>query len=124
MKESKDIIKWGRIKPYFDKTYDFNSIDIETVDNELFIFGYTHDNKYFYHLDDFYNKFHDFLIVCARNKKDILTWSRYDNTHLIKLIFSKVDDEEKLKKYLLRIGKISPIYEYNYNHLNLLLKTL
>ncbi|HHW79177.1 MAG TPA: hypothetical protein GX742_00065, partial [Acholeplasmataceae bacterium] len=43
-KRSQDIVKWGKLKPYFDRTYDFNTIDIETVDNELFIFGYTSNN--------------------------------------------------------------------------------
>ena len=114
MKEAKDIIKWGRIKPYFDKNYSFNTIDIETVDNELFILGCTIDNKYNYYLDDFYNNFHKLLIRSVQNKKDILTWSRYDNTHLIKLILSKVKDKNEIDKYLLRIGKISPIYEYQF----------
>lgn len=124
MKQSTDIIKWGRIKPYFDKSYDFNSIDIETVDNELFILGFTHNNNYYYYLDDFYNQFHEFLLVCARNKKDVLTWSRYDNTHLVKLIFSIVDDEKTLEKYLLRIGKISPIFEYQYKTFTFIIKNI
>ena len=114
MKEAKDIIKWGKIKPYFDKKYSFNTIDIETVDNELFILGCTIDNTYYYYLDDFYNNFHKLLIRSAQMKKDILTWSRYDNTHLVKLILSKVKDKSKIDKYLLRIGKISPIFEYKF----------
>ena len=112
-KRSQDIIKWGKLKPYFDKTYDFNTIDIETVDNELFIFGYTSNNIYHYKLDNFYNVFHDFLIECIQNKKDILTWSKYDNTHLVKLILSKFNESD-IKTYLRRIGKVSPIIEYKY----------
>lgn len=112
-KRSQDIVKWGKLKPYFDRTYDFNTIDIETVDNELFIFGYTSNNSYHYKLDNFYNVFHDFLIECIQNKKDILTWSRYDNTHLVKLILSKFSESD-IKTYLRRIGKVSPIIEYKY----------
>lgn len=114
-KRSQDIIKWGKLKPYFDRTYDFNTIDIETVDNELFIFGYTSNGVYHYKLDNFYNVFHDFLIECIQNKKDILTWSRYDNTHLVKLILSKFNDND-IKTYLRRIGKVSPIIEYKYHN--------
>jgi len=115
-KRSQDIIKWGKLKPYFDKTYNFNTIDIETVDNELFIFGYTSNNIYHYKLDNFYNVFHDFLIECIQNKKDILTWSKYDNTHLVKLILSKFNEND-IKTYLRRIGKVSPIIEYKYKSL-------
>lgn len=114
MKEAKDIIKWGKIKPYFDKRYSFNTIDIETVNNELFLLGCTIDNDYYYYLDDFYNNFHKLLIRSVQMKKDVLTWSRYDNTHLVKLILSKVKDVDEINKYLLRIGKISPIFEYKF----------
>lgn len=124
MKEAKDIIKWGKIKPYFDKQYQFNSIDIETVDNELFILGCTIDNKYNYYLDDFYNNFHRLLIRSVQLKKDILTWSRYDNTHLVKLILSKVKDKNEIDKYLLRIGKISPIYEYQFKNFKITLENI
>src|SRR5690606_14759738 len=116
MKEAKDIIKWGKIKPYFDKRYSFNTIDIETVDNELFILGCTIDGKYYYYLDNFYNNFHRLLIRSAQMKKDVLTWSRYDNTYLVKLILSKVENIDEINKYLLRINKISPIYEYKFKN--------
>ena len=36
MKQASEIIEWGKLKPYFDKTYQFNTIDIETIDNKLF----------------------------------------------------------------------------------------
>src|SRR5690606_19827232 len=96
------------------KKYKFNTIDIETVNNELFILGCTIDNKYNYFLDNFYNNFHKILIRSAQMKKDVLTWSRYDNTHLVKLILSKVANLDEINKYLLRIGKISPIIEYQF----------
>lgn len=124
MKEAIDIIKWGRIKPYFDKKYSFNTIDIETVDNELFLLGCTINNKYVYYLDDFYNNFHKLLIRSVQMKKDVLTWSRYDNTHLVKLILSKVENVDEINKYLLRIGKISPIYEYQFKNFTFTLENI
>lgn len=124
MKEAQDIIKWGRIKPYFDKSYSFNTIDIETVDNELFLLGCIINDKYNYYLNDFYHNFHMLLIESARMKKDILTWSRYDNTHLVKLILSKVENKDDVNKYLLRIGKISPIYEYQFKSFTFTLENI
>src|SRR5690606_29489595 len=108
----------------FDKSYSFNTIDIETVDNELFLLGCTINNKYVYYLDDFYNNFHKLLIRCVQMKKDILTWSRYDNTHLVKLILSKVGYNDDVNKYLLRIGKISPIYEYRFKSFTFTLENI
>ena len=124
MKEAQDIIKWGRIKPYFDKSYSFNTIDIETVDNELFLLGCIINDKYNYYLNDFYHNFHMLLIESARMKKDILTWSRYDNTHLVKLILSKVKNKDDVNRYLLRIGKISPIYEYQFKSFTFTLENI
>lgn len=111
MKLATEIEKWGKIKPYFDKTYQFNSIDIETYDNELFLFGYFRFGEYQYTLDNFYQVFNTFLIDCVRKKHDILTWSRYDNTHILKLILKDVKDVNKI---LLRIGKVTPIYQYTF----------
>ena len=79
-KQANEIKKWGVVKPFLDKIYKFNTIDIETVDNELFILGYTLNNTYHYTLDNFYNTFHDLLIKSVQDSTDILTWSRYDNT--------------------------------------------
>src|SRR5690606_1008531 len=124
MKEAKDIIKWGKIKPYYDKRNTFNTIDIETVDNELFFLGCTIDGIYYYYLDNFYNNFHRLIIRSARMKKDVLTWSRYDNTHLVTLIIAKVENLDETNKYVLRIRNLSPIYEYKFkNYTFTLLKT-
>ena len=38
-KKPSNIIEWGKITPFFNKEYHFNSIDIETIDNELFMMG-------------------------------------------------------------------------------------
>lgn len=116
-KDYREILTWGKIKPFFKEFYRFNTIDIETIDNKLFILGCTKKDKYYYYTDNFYNNFHDLLISSIRSNSDILSWSRYDNTHLLKLIFSNIPENER-DKVLNRIGKISPIYEYEYNGFN------
>lgn len=113
-KDYREILAWGKIKPFFKEFYRFNTIDVETIDDKLFILGCTKKDKYYYYTDNFYNNFHDLLIASVRSNSDILTWSRYDNTHLLKLIFSNIPENER-DKVLKRIGKISPIYEYEYN---------
>ena len=113
MKYANEIIKYGRVKPFFDKTYNFNTIDIETIESELFLFGYTDNKKHVVKYDNFYNNLHDFIITSVRDKKDILTWSRYDNTHLLKLILCKANKND-INKILLRVNKGLPIYEYKY----------
>jgi hypothetical protein len=118
MKFSSQIIKWGNIKPFFDKTYRFNTIDIETVNNQLFLFGFTLNNQYHYVEDDFYTELHDMMISSLQDQKDVLTWSRYDNTHLLKLILSKASKKD-IKQILLKVGKITPIYEYQYNEFHI-----
>lgn len=110
-KLSSEIKKWGVVKPFLDKIYNFNTIDIETVDNELFLFGYTIHDKYDYILGNFYNTFHDLLIKSVQYNHDILTWSRYDNTHLVKLLLHNVMNVNDVLK---RIGKGVEIYSYIY----------
>lgn len=110
-KQAKDIIKWGRVKPFLDKEYNFNTIDLETIDNELFMLGYIEMGIYQYTLKNFYQEFHELLIKSVQNKRDILTWSRYDNTHLLKLILNNVLNVNDVLK---RIGKLTPIYTYFY----------
>src|SRR5690606_32216735 len=90
----------------------------------MFLLGCTIDGKYYYYLDDFYNNFHKLLIRSVQMKKDILTWSRYDNTHLVKLILSKVENIDEINKYLLRIGKISPIFEYQFKSFTITLENI
>lgn len=117
MKQAKDIIKYGKIKKYgFRKEYKFNSIDIETVENELFLLGYHLNDKYHYTLKNFFETINNILIKSVQDNRDILTWSRYDNHHLFKLILNNVinDDNEKIE-ILEKVGKITPIMAYNYN---------
>lgn len=115
MKLATDIKKWGFVKPFFDKKYKFNSIDIETIDNELFLLGNVIDGVYSYFEDNFYDNFHELLLKSVRTKSDILTWSRYDNTHLLKLILKNVP-KERIDSILLRIGKVTPVYSYFYKN--------
>jgi len=124
MKLASEIAKWGVIKPFFDKTYKFNSIDIETVDNEMFIFGYILNGKYCYAENDFYDVFHNLLIESIREKCDILTWSRYDNTHILKMLLSKIDDEEEIYKILRRVNKVSPVFCYKYQNFEIVLNDI
>src|SRR5690554_1103516 len=112
-KVADEIIEWGTLKPFFDKTYKFNSIDIETIDNEIFMLGYIERGSYHYTLKDFYNTFNELIIKSVQYNHDILTWSRYDNTHLLKLLIKDVDPLEQ-RKVLLRVGKISPVFKYHY----------
>src|SRR5690554_7372912 len=124
MKKANEITKWGVIKPFFDKTYNFNSIDIETVDNELFIFGYVLNDKYCYSESDFYEVLHQLLLESIRSKNDILTWSRYDNTHIFKMLLSKIEDENKIYKILRRVNKVTPVFSYKYKNFDIILKNI
>ena len=159
MKKASQIIKWGKVKPFFDKTYKFNTIDIETIEiyykngieftdydftrfhtdkdykkmivkqhnlkmeSELFLFGYTLEREHFTVFENFYEIFHDFIIYNVQHNKDVLTWSRYDNTHLIKMILSIFEPVE-IKQSLLRIGKISPICSYQYNDFTFVIENI
>lgn len=117
MKLASEIIEWGKLKPYFDKTYQFNTIDIETIDNKLFLLGSIIGGKYSFVTKNFYDVFHRILIKSLQSNCDILTWSRYDNTHLLKLLLEPLlntNKEDDIRYLLLKVGKISPIYEYRY----------
>ena len=75
MKKAEDIIKYGVIKKYgIKKKYAFNSIDIETINNEMFLLGYHLNDVYNYKLDNFFNMLNDILIKSVQNNRDILTW--------------------------------------------------
>ncbi len=116
MKMPNDIKKYGRVKPFFDKEYNFNTLDLETIDNNLFLLGFTKGLTYSYVLDDFYNTFHKFIIECIQTKKDVLTWTKYDNTHLFKLILSQEQDDRIIQIALLNVGRYTPIYSYKYKN--------
>ncbi|MEM1973940.1 MAG: DNA polymerase [Thermoplasmata archaeon] len=116
MKKAKDILTYGVIKKYgFRKKYEFNSIDIETVNNEMFLLGYHLNDVYYYKLDNFFTTINNILIKSVQENRDILTWSRYDNHHIFKVILNNVitNEDEKIE-ILKKIGKITPLLDYNY----------
>lgn len=119
MKKSNEIVKWGRPKPFFKSDYSFNTIDIETIDNELFLIGTIRREQskliYTYTESDFFNYLNDLFINCVQNNRDILSWSRYDNTFIIKTLIEQFDDNTRTT-ILKRIGKLTPLFEYNYKH--------
>lgn len=118
MKKAADIVKYGVIKKYgYKKKYKFNSIDLETVNNELFLLGYHLNDVYHYTLDNFFEVINNILIKSVQDNRDILTWSRYDNHHIFKMIMNNVINVESEKiEILKRIGKITPLLEYNFNN--------
>jgi hypothetical protein len=113
MKYAADIVKYGRPKPYFDKAYNFVTLDLETINNELFMIGTTVDGKHECVYENFRNYLNDFFIFCVQHNKDILTWSRYDNTFIIKTLISPLSDDAK-RLILLRIRNITPLFDYDW----------
>ena len=115
MKEAKDIKKYGVIKKYgFRSNYAFNSIDIETVENEMFLLGYHLNDKYYYTLDKFFDTINNIMIKSVQENRDILTWSRYDNHFIMKVILMNTIDNDKISEVLKLIGKVSPVHTYFY----------
>src|SRR5690606_38908395 len=120
MKKASDIIKYGVIKKYgIKKKYAFNSIDIETIDNEIFLLGYHLNDVYYYTLENFFDTINNILIKSVQNNRDILTWSRYDNHHIMKTILMTTTDINEINDILKKIGKVSPIHSYEYNGYNI-----
>lgn len=115
-KTPNNIMKWGKIKPFKKKKKaKFNTIDIETIDNEIFLLGSIVNDKYVYFLDKFYEVINEIIIASARSGRSVLTWTKYDNTYIIKELLRPFKD----KDYLLRkLGKISPVVCYKYKRKN------
>lgn len=115
MKKAQDIIKYGKVKKYgFKKDFEFNSIDIETVNNEIFLLGYHLNDIYNYTLENFFDVLNDIFIKSVQENRDILTWSRYDNHFIMKILLMTTLDNDNINEVLKKIGKISPIHSYNY----------
>jgi len=71
MKKAEDIIKYGKVKKYgFKKDFEFNSIDIETVNNEIFLLGYHLNDIYNYTLENFFDVLNDIFINLVIRKID------------------------------------------------------
>lgn len=120
MKKATDIIKYGTVKKYgIKKKYLFNSIDIETVNNEMFLLGYHLNDVYNYTLDNFFDVINDILIKSVQNNRDILTWSRYDNHYIMKTILMTTTDINDINDILRKIGKITPIHSYVFKGFNI-----
>jgi hypothetical protein len=118
MKLASEIVVYGRPKAFFDTRYTFNTIDIETIDNELFYIGITKKGLYEYTLTNFYDYLNEFFIYNIQNNHDILSWSKYDNTFIIKTLLNQFKNKDK-RKILLRIGKITPLFSYDYKGFNI-----
>ncbi len=115
LKQAKDILTYGVIKKYgYRKKYKFNSIDIETINNEMFLIGYHLNDNYYYSLDDYFNVINTLFIKSVQDNRDILTWTRYDNHHILKNILMTTLDKEEIIDVLKKIGKISPLFSYDY----------
>src|SRR5690606_1259360 len=115
-KNPNNITNWGKIKPFkVKKKAKFNTIDIETIDNEIFLLGSIINDKYNYYLENFYQVINEIIIESARCGRSVLTWTKYDNTYIIKELLRPFKD----KDYLLRkLGKISPVVRYKYKRKN------
>src|SRR5574344_567367 len=130
MKDYSSIVAWGKLKPFFETKYQFNGLDIETIDNRIFIMGFYEDEKrelsfskpsnYTAYMTDFFVSFNDILLRSLENGRDILTWTRYDNTFIIKLLIERLKASEQ-KSILLKLGKISPIFSYSYKNIKITL---
>lgn len=115
MKKAQDIIKYGKVKKYgFKKEFEFNSIDIETVNNEVFLIGYHLNDIYNYTLDNFFDVLNNIFIKSVQENRDILTWSRYDNHFIMKILLMATLDSDNINEVLKKIGKVSPIHSYSY----------
>lgn len=109
MKTASNIIEWGRILNFTNQSpIKVIGLDLETIDNEMFLIG-LHKDKYEYTLDNFKNYLFDNLIELAKNNMHIATWTRYDNTHLLKLLIENMKEEE-IKSFIEKCGKISGSY--------------
>jgi len=122
MKKPEDIKTYGKVKKYgFKKKYSFNSIDIETIDNEVFMIGYYLNDKYYYTLDNFFNTLNDLFIKSVQNNRDILTWTRYDNHFIMKTILMNTLDLDGINEVLKKIGKVNPIHSYQYKGFDIII---
>ena len=122
MKNPEDIKTYGKVKKYgFKKSYKFNSIDIETVDNEIFLLGYHLNDKYYYTLNDFFNTLNELFIKSVQNNRDILTWSRYDNHFIMKTLLMNTLDLDSINEVLKKIGKVNPVHSYQYKGFDIII---
>ena len=112
MKLASEIVKVGKLKNFInEKAKNFIGLDIETIDNNIFLIGcYDLDNKYTYALDNFIDFLFSKLIYCCKNNSHIATWTKYDNTQILKILLDELKDEALINSVLNKINKISARY--------------
>lgn len=107
MKEFKYILEYGKIKPFInEKITHMIGLDLETVDNEIFLIGTYEKDNYNYSDNNIFDFFFNTLLYATQNGKNIATWTRYDNTHLLKLIFNYIDNDNIIDNAIKRINKL------------------
>lgn len=115
MKYANEIVKWGKVKRFNNRSFKFNSIDIETINHEVFLIGNMINDKHYYRdCGFFFDYLNHIFIKSVQQNADIVTWTRYDNTFIIKTIIGHLPEAEQYD-ILRRIGKISPLYSWEYN---------
>lgn len=112
MKLASEIVKVGKLKNFInEKPKDFIGIDIETIDNNIFLIGcYDLENKYTYAQSNFIDFLFSKLIYCCKNNSHIATWTKYDNTQILKILLDNLKDEKVINDVLNKINKISGRY--------------
>ena len=97
MKLASEIVKVGKLKNFInEKAKNFIGIDIETIDNNIFLIGcYDLENKYTYTQNNFIDFLFLKLVYCCKNNSHIATWTKYDNTQILKVLLDGIKDEKK-----------------------------
>ncbi len=109
-KTALNIAEWGKLKAFTnDELKDCIGLDLETIDNKMFLLG-TYDTEYNYTLKDFDIFLFDVIIKATQENKHIATWTRYDNTHILKIILEHIADEIIILDFIQKVGKISAKY--------------
>lgn len=116
MKLADEIVKVGKLKNFInEKPKDFIGLDIETIENNIFLIGcYDLDNNYTYALDNFIDFLFSKLIYCCKNNTHIATWTKYDNTQMLKILLDAIKDEKIINDVLNKINKVSASYNKRY----------
>src|SRR5690554_6559841 len=112
MKLASEIVKVGKLKNFInEKPKDFIGLDIETIDNNIFLIGcYDLEDKYTYTQNNFIDFLISKLIYCCKNNSHIATWTKYDNTQILKILLDELKDETLINSVLNKINKISARY--------------
>lgn len=118
-----EIIKWGKVKRFDNPPFAFNSIDIETIDNEIFLIGAIVNNNYIKVQSYFYEMLNETIINSVKHNRDIVTWTRYDNTFIVKTLTAHLSVKE-MDNLLRNVGRISPLLSWQYKDYTLTLDNI